>query len=643
MKYVNHTIRGASASAGSINANKLYGIHGSDVVRELSPTRADCISMFDSTIKPGCINMIRNTEGTVTKRVGFEPYNISDSVLGFDSRHIYSLGDITVSFYFSGQTMYVSGPSGQFEYTLDFAFENLNSLQLGDYMVFYSDSCYIVYCVTDNKYAYWCEGGTYDEDGIAYIPTIYIANSPGGAGSAYESVNILGKYVAEQYIGDGSSTIFKTHLKGSDFTAYTKSSSGEWKKVTVSSASGNTVTLESAPSKPSVSGEDNVKIVYARKDYNTVPVISSSACATLFGAGERQDRVFLAGGSQYPSRIYYSQMDNPLYIPDLNYIEAGGKNNIVGNLASLGTSLEVITDGGVYSFKASVTSQTLAINQQIVFVLAGVYNTPKPIKNVPSVVFNQENVYLTENGIYAIAPSGILDERCADLRSQRINYHLLQEKLDSCILMVWGDYLVISNRKDTLYLLDSKQITFSGTRKDYECYVWKGIKTKCIWTFEGALYFNDGSNSYVFSQGGKESDYCDVSSDLTVTAIDAYWETPYIYTDDFIDNKFFSKISLLVDSKLDLNSVAMNTSVRVYAKFDEDDWRLVRDYDASISVFKYSNFDYSKVTYKNRVKNFCVSKRLLHKKGRGLKLRFENDRVAQPFTMLRFAVEYMKM
>lgn len=88
---------------------------------------------------------------------------------------------------------------------------------------------------------------------------------------------------------------------------------------------------------------------------------------------------------------------------------------------------------------------------------------------------------------------------------------------------------------------------------------------------------------------------------------------------------------------------AMNTDVKISAKFDNDEWRVIKDYDASLHVFRYDAMDYSRFTYGNEVSDYSIYKRLLHKKGRAVKLRFENDRLNEPFTLKQFGIEYKIM
>lgn len=630
MRYINHAIRSASAGRGSLGASKLYGINGGEHIRESEVTRADSFSEGDA---PGAVNLIRKTAGTVTKRRGFTKRSVPIDFEG-SINAVFIFGEYSI--YLAGSNLYCLQGDTPITHTLPFDTDGMRPFRAGEYLFFIGNGALIIYDPEKDSLMYWSEKGS--ETALAYIPTIYIGNTADGAGAPYEGVNLLCPYVCELYQGDGQSRIFTTHLEiDGDADLYVKNESGEYVSVTCDAIYKNTARFTNIPPKPDIEGEDNVKIVYKYKGaQDCFKKLYNCTCSEVFGVNGNRDRVFLSGDSKNAGRVYYSHMDNPLYFCDLDYIKVGEGETNVCSLAYYGTHLAVITDGGVYTLQGA-DGQDAAIKQDALFLIDGMFASPTPIESEPSRIFGNEPVYLTNEGVYAVSASGVLDERCASLRSSRINVFLKKENLNSCRMLTWDDYLVISNGQDRLYLLDSKQFSAKDGQpyasKQYEGFVWTGICAKTLWLEDGVLCFSDGEGIFAFDGG-----YSDERSEGEYYPIDAYWETPYLYGADISDYKFFDKLSVLCDSEN-----GADTNIKVFARFDNSPWRIIKKYDAKMRVFSYGGFDYSLFTYSDYVYNYVVATRLLHKKGRGIKLRFQNDRLGEPFTMLRFTIDYMTM
>ncbi len=618
MRYINHPIKSASSGRGSLGAKKMYGINGGEHIRESEASRADS---FSENGTPGAINLMRKSAGTVTKRIGF-----TKKAADFDGK----INAVCDSVFLAGSNLYCL----QKRHALPFDTEGMQPFKAGKHIFFVGGGALIIYERESDTLMYWSESGC-KTDG-AYIPTIYIGNTVGGAGVSHEGVNLLSNYVCETYQGDAKTRIYTTHLEtDGDAMLYVKAENGEYQRVALEYYEKNTVCFTETPPAPDIEGEDNIKIVYRYKGAaDGYKKLYNCTCFQVFGVNGNRDRVFLSGNVNEAGRIYYSHMENPLYFCDLDYIKVGEGDTDVCALAYYGSHLAAITDGGVYTVQGQ-GSQEGAIKHDALFVIDGMFASPEPIPENPTQIFGNEPVYLTKEGVYAVSASGVLDERCASLRSSRINVFLKDEK--NLHMLTWDDYLVISNAKDRLYLLDGKQFSANDAQpyasKQYEGFVWTGIDAKVMWTENGVLYFSDGASIFAFDGG-----YSDERETGVFYPIEAYWETPYLYGTDIGDYKFFDKLSVLCDSE-----EGADTNIKVYARFDNSPWRIIKKYDAKMRVFNYSGFDYSLFTYSDYVYNYVVASRLLHKKGRGIKLRFLNDRAGEPFTMLRFTIDYMTM
>lgn len=643
MRFIRQGLRQASASSGSVRAEKLYGIDAVTQERETSITRADGQSSFLEKITPGCVNMIRKSEGTVKKRPAYSIISHPDTLSGIGGVYVYKAYNRDILFYVKGDTIEMVDGDRTTTFKTNYNLDGSRAVQYDEYLVLINKEGMSIVRAGRGEINYWSNKSLSDLNTYAYIPTIYIGNTPNGAGSAYEGVNRLTDRVCELYQGDGESCEFKTHLKATDYVIYIKSDSGEWSARDPDYITNYSVAFKTAPPKPSVAGEDNVKIEYKMKDAKTPAWdLSQCTCGAVYGAGGLKDRLFLSGSFAAPGMVFYSALENPFYFPEYNYINVGGYENDIYGLINHDSALAVLTKDAVYTI-TSDDSISAAVLHDAVFKISDVYVTPEPVSPQNSYLFDGEPVYLTKNGVCSLTASGILDERCAQIRSARINLHLLKENLKECIAMPFKDYFVISNCSDTLYLLDGKQFSTDSAQpfssRQYEGYIWKGINAKMLWVQNDKLCFSNGEHAYCFNN---ERIFADEVAPGEFCDIEAFWETPYIYCGDFKDFKFFNRIGILVDGT-DESGAEKGTDFEMFVRFDNEPWRAVKKYGALLSMFDYGVIDYGCFNYSGRVKNYALSVKLLHKKGRGIKIRFQNSKKNQPFTMLRFGIDFMKM
>jgi len=151
-----------------------------------------------------------------------------------------------------------------------------------------------------------------------------------------------------------------------------------------------------------------------------------------------------------------------------------------------------------------------------------------------------------------------------------------------------------------------------------------------VWTVDDLLCFSNENGVFAFDGG-----YADEVDYGEYVAIDAYWQTPCLYTTDLSGIKLFNTLSLLLDG-----DVQGKTGVKISARFDNAPWIDIKDYDAKLHTFSYADFCYAPFNYRGYVYSFLQNIRLSHKRGMGLSLIFRNDRLNEPFTLVRFAVDY---
>ena len=261
-------------------------------------------------------------------------------------------------------------------------------------------------------------------------------------------------------------------------------------------------------------------------------------------------------------------------------------------------------------------------------------------------------------GLAAITPSNVMDERYAQIRSERVNGWLLNETLEDLRYSVCGEFLVITNKSGRVYLLDSTQFSSTESKpfsyRQYEGYIWN-LQADNIWEFNGMLCFTRYRNfcSISFFESGERNDYTDFYKDESEIGqpdgkeynipIKCWWETPNLYGTDFDNRKAFSKLGVLLKKTFspdDKNEI--NTSVRVWAKKNNEPWKLIKDYDGDQSIFRYDYINYGISSYRSAGKRYAFDKKIKFKKTYSLKLRFENDIEGMPLYLQAFGLEYSR-
>ena len=158
------------------------------------------------------------------------------------------------------------------------------------------------------------------------------------------------------------------------------------------------------------------------------------------------------------------------------------------------------------------------------------------------------------------------------------------------------------------------------------------INARILWEHNGILYFGteNGSVDEFFTDYNLLSSYNDEGRPIS-----AMWTTPPFYGKDFQNKKTMKRIALLLGS-------AVATSCRIWAVYDGER-ELIYDYDGIARYFSYSQFTYSKMSYKtDRTAQRIKEKLSGIKPENGITFEFENDLVNEPFSLEECAIEFLE-
>ncbi|MBQ8893999.1 MAG: hypothetical protein IJ043_06270 [Clostridia bacterium] len=403
--------------------------------------------------------------------------------------------------------------------------------------------------------------------------------------------------------------------------------------------------------KSPVAGEDNLRITHLRRDFQDNFIrICCVACGTTFGVGGYKDRLFIGGeGGQitrseadsYRNRVYYSELENPFYIGDLNYIKLE-QNCTVMAVDGTADTLAILTDRGTYFVQAAAqdtTEETGYVLDALFTVSAGM-RAPAPINYGNTAVLGGEIVYLSKEGVIAVAYKEHFDERYAEHRSALIDRAMAKDQPQRLISL--GRFLLVQCAGGVFWLLDENQPNNEGD-KPYASHQYEGFRLswepcEAVWAEEDVLKLIHGTNLCRWTLGGGEVFHDNFyPEEANETAISAFWETPWLYGNVFYKNKIFMKLGVLIGEVENAD-----TSVMVDGRKNAEPWENLWEYDGTLCVLHYGRIDYRLFTYSTEPGCPVIARKIKIKKAKRVKLRFSNNLIDQPFILQGFGMDYVQ-
>lgn len=479
-------------------------------------------------------------------------------------------------------------------------------------MFYFSKDIYIM----DGKHYLKYNGTTLvNVEDIAFIPTTTISRSPSGGGEMYQDVNLLTPKRKNSFCADGTSTEYVLDATGIDsvdkvYVNDTLVQSG----YTVNTTLGK-VTFTTAPTAPTIIGQDNVIIEFSKTVTGYSNRIKKCTIAKVF-----DNRVFFSGNSDYANAVFHCSLNNPAYVSDLDYYECGTEENPIKAL--------VVGNNVMWVFKRD--SQT----KDTIFYLSPTLDTdygriyPTSQGNVSvgcmskAVNYKDNILFFSRNGMEGIR--GNIDyEQSVSHKSSLIDAKLINmSNYEFLQIAEFNGYLVVAI-DDTLFLADYRQ-TFQGvTGTEFEWYVWRlPIQISYLKEYQDMLYIA-GTDGKIYSIEG--------TNDLN-QAIESYWTTPrdaFGYTQHL---KKINKRGAILKIKNMQNSrlkIAERTNKR-------HEWKNVKE--VSGNGFDFTHVDFANFSFATGDNTYIVF-RVKEKKIIDLSLKVYSDIKDKPFGLIDINVE----
>ena len=490
------------------------------------------------------------------------------------------------------------------------------------------------YILTGKEYLMFDGEAVVDVSENCYVPITIIARSPSGGGESYEDINLISGKMCERFTGDDSALIYQ--LSQADIVSVDKIESVQSDGSTVELVENTDYTVDTAlgkvtfveAKKTPIAGEDNIYITYTKefKGYKEKVLGCTTFCT--YGVGGH-NRVFLTGNDSFPAYDFWSEIYKPSYFPDLNFAIIGAANTAVMGYLKIGKYVAIVKESTGQDTAIFLRSGSLDGGNNAVFqVEPGIVGIGAVSKNCFAVL-NDDPLFLSERGIFAISPSNLSYDRVTRNRSWYIDPQLRNEtNLANAVACTWnGCYLLGIN--GNVYILDGRKKTVGGTDNDYryECYLWDNVPASCFATdFDNNLYF--GTADGRVCKFKTESDGMHRFSD-DGAAIRAVWTTPF--TDDGrIQNfKTLQKKGCLV-----VLAPYNKSSCKVYFAVDGKQDKFVCSGNVDITDI-FEEIDFERLTFISETGPREIYFNKKQRKYKRLQLVFVNDEINEGFGIFK--------
>ncbi len=584
---------------------------------------------IDINRSPLCVNMIRDKDGSLRKRMGYEKL-IPDALGGringgyrFCQKHYVHAGEKLYSISEDGSVSLVC-----------IGVPNEKSV-----FIPYSDYLYVI--VPGDIFRIDSLGNCFYLWENAYVPTVIVSKAPSGGGVLHEDYNLLSSSWKEQFLSDGESLSYKLEKSGLTkiVSVSIRDDDGEFKALSEdkyeADLENGVVTFSVAPSLPSVSGMDNVLIEAMKEDEweQNKAMIFGCTAYVVYGADGRNDRLFLGGNKNHLGMDFFSASGDFSYFPHMNYSKLSNKN-IIGYS---------VFNGSLYThFEEDYSGESLVIkrdgNENGDFVITDKFSAPALASSHTSLSLEGEGLFLSKTGVYGITVSDVTKEKVCQLRSAFLGdifSSFSEDELKNAHSAIFGEFYLVSVCDKCFVLDGARKSYFSGTPLctfQYECYYLENIPARVFWTDGERLFFGteEGNVFVFFSNKESIASYTDDGEKVS-----CFFDTADLSGGAFFKKKTFVSVSAKIGAFL-------NTGVKIFARTDGK-WHDKPVYNSMGRgrYFDFSLVDLEEISFSSNRSEVTLCGKTRIRNTDSVRFRLINDK-AEPFSLVAFGTEFVK-
>lgn len=582
------------------------------------------VSVYQS---PEAINMIRDVPCKVRKRMGYET--------------LFKLeGCINGCFSINGESYIIHAGTRLYKVNFDkMSFELIYSdANNGKSSAWEFEN--ILYIAEGKKLLMFDGKEVKTVESVAYTPVCTIGLAPNGGGTPYESRNLLSPFFTEKFLGKEGELNYQLSFKPLDATPVKVSvllSNGSWEEKTENihftvDRGASIVRFASAPGASVVTGQDNISITAACTISENPNKINHCRFGIQYGVGGAMDRLFLSGNSRYKNYDWHSDFNRVNYFPDTAYSILGQSDSAVVGYSIINAKLAAHKDGADALRNVILREGKISENKTN-FAITDVLQSEGALSSHSFSYLDNEPLFLTRTGIYAITAQDNTGEKCSQCRSGFLNGRLLKEPgLEKAFSFAYNDmyWLCINSR---VYILDGQQ-AISGNNtpystRQYAAFYCTNIPASSMWKFKKRLMFGtaDGRVCGFFTDLEQPLSYADDK-----TSIYSCWRTPDFSGKTEYRSKTFARLYMSLQP-------APATGVKVMALIQGLWQQLFGDFlQARYLVF--SKLMFSKMTFLSDCTPRTVGGKISIKKTDKSGFKLENDNIHEPFALNSIGIEF---
>ena len=275
---------------------------------------------------------------------------------------------------------------------------------------------------------------------------------------------------------------------------------------------------------PGSVSQDNVRITLSATGATGTNKITGCTCSTIYSQ-MTEGQVFVSGNPDYPQYVWYSDIADPLYFPDTNYLFVGGAGTNVTGMIPFGSQIAVLkepslTESTIFLILyEQATDQKIDFNGEQYTETRDMYKVKHGFSGVGSLTadsvfsLSDEPLFLSQKGIMGMVASAINSTNSLKNRSGYLDPKLLKEtNLSNAVATVHDNYYILVVNGHA-YVLDARQKSsdYKGnTSYLYESYYWDNIPASCIASDGEILWFGTADGRLCrFKNSDRMDDYSD--------------------------------------------------------------------------------------------------------------------------------------
>lgn len=455
-----------------------------------------------------------------------------------------------------------------------------------------------------------------------YIPTTSISRKAGkiGGGETLQDVNLLQPKRINSFCGDGESNSFYLDAQEIDTQEVTAIVNDvemvEETDFTVDRIKG-IVKFNEIPSEPDLSGEDNVFITFSKTINGYEDRINKCTKSLIF-----DNRLFFTGNPDYPNVIFHSELNNPLYISDLNYYEDGSSDSKITSMTVGNNVLWVLKNLDQKKANVFYHEPTIDLEHGKIY--------PSKQGNVSigcyagSINFQDDIVYLSRYGLEGISVEKIDSKQVITHRSSMVDTKMINKNgYKEAELVEWRGYLLILV-DGKIFLADSRQKFSNMGNFEYEWYYWdiSSINPKILKEYDDELYIGADDGSIFLFDGTNDNNETIIS----------YWTTP-------MDNFGYNNQLKTTNKRGGIAKIKtiQNGIIKLARKTDKsEEFKYVTQ--KSATGFSFVGLNFENFSFITTNKSYLLYK-IKEKKINELSLKFYSDEKDKPFGLYSATIE----